>query len=66
MNRMMLITMRAGAVTWMNCGMTLPPNLALTMPPPTATKTSMKVPNSSENSRRYSYLAWWNSSIEAS
>ncbi len=54
MNKMMLSTIMPGAVTRMNWGMLLPPNLALTMPPPAATKTNMKVPSSSENRRRHS------------
>ena len=57
MNKMMAITISAGATTLAPYGTALPPNLALTMPPPTATRTRKKVPSSSENRRRPSYLS---------
>jgi len=52
MNKMMAITIRAGATTWAAPPITCPPNRAFTIPPPAATSTSRKVPSSSENSRR--------------
>ena len=44
MNKMMAITISAGATTFAPYGTALPPNLALTMPPPTATRTRKKRP----------------------
>ena len=58
MNKMMAITISAGATTFAPYGTALPPNLALTMPPPTATRTRRNVPSSSENSRRPSYRSF--------
>src|SRR5689334_16292888 len=58
MNRMMAATISAGATTFAPYGTALPPNLALTMPPPTATSTRKKVPSTSENRRRPSYLSF--------
>ena len=55
MNKMTAITISAGATTLAPYGTALPPNRALTMPPPTATRTRKKVPRTSENSRRASY-----------
>ena len=54
MNKMMAATIRAGAVTRAAAGTAWPPNRALTIPPPTATRTRKNVPSSSENSRRHS------------
>ena len=54
MNRMMAATISAGATTLAAYGTALPPKRALTIGPPTATKTRKKVPSSSEKSRRIS------------
>jgi hypothetical protein len=54
MNRMMAITISAGATTLAGAGMTFPPNRAFTIPPPAATRTRKNVPSSSENRRRHS------------
>jgi hypothetical protein len=56
MNRMIAITISAGATTSATDGIAWPPNLAFTIPPPTATRTRKKVPSSSEKTRRHSYL----------
>src|ERR1700691_699523 len=55
MNRMIAITISAGATTSAGPGMTWPPNLALTIPPPAATRTRKNVPSNSEKTRRHSY-----------
>src|SRR3984893_9790728 len=55
MNKMVAITIRAGATTRALYGTAWPPNRALTMPPPTATNTRKKVPRASANRRRHSY-----------
>jgi hypothetical protein len=44
MNKMIAATISAGATTFAPYGTALPPNLALTMPPPTATRTRKKSP----------------------
>ena len=44
MNKMMAATISAGATTFAPYGTAFPPNRALTMPPPTATRTRKKVP----------------------
>ena len=57
MNKMIAMTIRAGATTKAGAGMAWPPNFAFTIPPPAATRTSRKVPKTSENRRRPSYLS---------
>ena len=52
MNRMMAATISAGATTRAPYGTAPPPNRALTMSAPTATRTRKNVPSSSANSRR--------------
>ena len=44
MNKMMAATISAGATTRATKGTALPPKRALTIPPPTATRTRKKVP----------------------
>jgi hypothetical protein len=65
MNKMMAATISAGATTLAPYGTALPPKRALTMPPPTATRTRKKVPSSSENSRRPSYRSFQKSNSPA-
>ena len=48
MNKMMAATISAGATTRAPDGTASPPKRALTMPPPTATRTRKKVPSTSE------------------
>ena len=55
MNRMIAITISAGATTRAAAGTACPPNRAFTIPAPAATRTRKKVPSSSANSRRPSY-----------
>ncbi len=57
MNKMMAITIRAGATTRAPYGTAWPPNRALTIPAPTATRTRKNVPRLSENRRRHQYLS---------
>ena len=54
MNKMTAITIRAGATTRALYGTAWPPNRALTMSAPTATRTRKKVPRTSANRRRHS------------
>ena len=55
MNRMTAVTVSAGATASAAGLVTCPPNLAFTIGPPAAARTSRNVPNSSENRRRHSY-----------
>ena len=55
MNRMLAITISAGATTRAVAGIAWPPNRAFTIPPPTAVSTRKKVPRTSANRRRPSY-----------
>ena len=54
MNKMMAMTVSAGAVTAAVCWLITPGKAWPIMPPPAVASTRKKVPSSSENSRRHS------------
>ena len=62
MNKMIAITINAGAVT-AAVRLIVSGNAWPIIPPPAATSTKKNVPSTSENSRRHSCFGSWKSSI---